>query len=48
MDGTTFSWVLTFLAHNRINNKTEDYDIIYATLVSFFINFIYIWGEIRL
>jgi len=33
MDGVTFNWVFTFLALNRKNNKTENYDNIYATLV---------------
>src|SRR5690606_2685502 len=33
MDGTTFNSVFTFLALNRRYNKTENYDIIFATLV---------------
>ncbi len=33
MDGATFNWVFTFLALNGKNNKTENYDNIYATLV---------------
>jgi hypothetical protein len=33
MDETTFDQVSTFLALNRKNNKTENCDIIYATLV---------------
>src|SRR5690606_13449888 len=33
MDGATFNSVFTFLALNRRYNKTENYDIIFATLV---------------
>lgn len=36
MDGATFNSVFTFLALNRRYNKTENYDIIFATLVVFF------------
>lgn len=33
MDGTTFDWVFPFLALNRNNILTENFVIIYATLV---------------
>ena len=33
MDRTTFDWVFTFLALNRKKYKTENSDVIYATLV---------------
>ncbi|MGN8648364.1 tetratricopeptide repeat protein, partial [Gracilibacillus sp. HCP3S3_G5_1] len=36
MDGATFNSVFTFLALNRRYNKTENYDIIFATLVILF------------
>jgi hypothetical protein len=37
MDGATFGWVFTFLTLNKKDNKTENCDIIYATLVIFYI-----------
>jgi hypothetical protein len=35
MDGATFNWVFTFLALNRMDIKTENSAIFYATLVQF-------------
>src|SRR5690606_13948691 len=41
MDGATFNSVFTFLALNRRYNKTENYDIIFATLVKYY-NLLYL------